>query len=105
MAIQTTPTSASSLNYPKSRYVIGGTTEQTANRLGWWERTILEFQDDDQQITLTDPKYIGRPDLIAYDYLGDEEYEWLVLQYNTILFPRKELVLGVNIRLPALSRL
>jgi hypothetical protein len=105
MATQITPSSTSSLDFPKSRYVIGGTTEQISNRLGWWERTILPFQDDDQQITLTDPKYVGRPDLIAYDFLGSEEYEWLVLQYNTILFPLKELVLGVNIRLPALSRL
>lgn len=105
MATQTTPSSTSSLDFPKSRYVIGGTTDQTANRLGWWERTILAFQDDDQQITLTNPKYVGRPDLIAYDFLGAEEYEWLVLQYNTILFPLKELVLGVNIRLPSLSRL
>lgn len=105
MPSQTTPTSSSSLDNPKSRYVIGGTTEQTSNRLGWWERTILSFRDDDQKITLNNQKYVGRPDLIAYDYLGSEEYEWLVLQYNTILFPLKELVLGVNIRLPALSRL
>lgn len=105
MATQITPSSTSSLNFPKSRYVIGGTTDQTSNRLGWWERTILAFQNDDQQITLTNPKYVGRPDLIANDFLGSEEYEWLVLQYNTILFPLKELVLGVNIRLPSLSRL
>jgi hypothetical protein len=105
MATQTTPSSTSSLSFPKSRYVLGGTTDQTSNRLGWWERTIWQFQDDDQQITLTNAKYVGRADLIAADYLGSEEYEWLVLQYNTILFPLKELVLGVNIRLPALSRL
>ena len=100
-----TPTSATSLDYPKSRYVIGGTVDQTSNRLGWWERTIWAFQDDDQVITLTNQRHVGRPDLIAYDYLGSEEYGWLVLQFNTILFPLKELVLGVNIRLPALNRL
>lgn len=98
-------TSASSLDFPKSRYVVGGTTTQTANRLGWWERTILAFRSDDQVLTITSNRHVGRPDLIAYDFLGTEEYAWLVLQYNTILDPLSELILGVNIRLPALSRI
>lgn len=96
---------ASSLNDTRSRYVMGGKSYTQGNRIGWWERQIMPFRNDDTVFTITSRRYVGRADLIAYDYLGTEDLEWLVLQYNTILDPMLELQLGVNIRLPALSRL
>lgn len=64
----------------------------------------MPFRSDDQIVTVTG-RYVGRSDLIASDYLGTTDYEWLVLQYNTILVPNQELVEGAVIRLPVLSRL
>lgn len=97
--------SASSLNQSRCRYVLGGITEDDTWRLGWWERTIIPFRSDDTLLTLTSSRYVGRADLIAYDYLGSEDYEWLILQYNTILDPKKEIVLGAQLRIPLLSRI
>ena len=37
-----------------SRYVQGGDTTVYSNRLGWWERTLIDQADDD--IVLTIPR-------------------------------------------------
>lgn len=87
-----------------SRYVLGGVTEVFDNRLGWWERRIMPFRDDDV-IVILDLSLAGRPDRISDAVYGTPAYMWLVLQYNTILDPLEELKAGVTIRLPAQSRL
>lgn len=95
---------ASSLDKKSSRYIKGGTTESLPNRLGWWERDVMPFQNDDIIITI-DTSIAGRPDLISYMAYGKVSYAWVVLQYNTILDIPNELKVGSVIRLPTPSRL
>ena len=86
-----------------SRYTSGGITQQFANRLGWWERKVLNKQDDDIHFIIT-PQFEKRPDLIAYHYYGDTRLMWIVLQYNNIVDPEVELVTGKEILLPTEER-
>lgn len=95
---------ASSMDSKHSRYVTGGVTDVYENRLGWWERRPMKFQDDDVIIVL-DKRLANRPDLISHAVYGTPAYTWLVLQYNTIMDPIVELVVGATIRLPAPNRL
>lgn len=95
---------ASSMDSRHSRYVMGGETDVYDTRLGWWERRPMKFQDDDIIITL-DRRLANRPDIISDDVYGTPAYMWLVLQYNTIMDPIEELVVGATIRLPKPNRL
>lgn len=86
-----------------SRYVQGGDTTVYSNRLGWWERTLIDQADDD--IVLTIPrKYALRPDLLAYDLYGKASLQWLVLQFNNIVDINTEFVQGKEIRVPSPGR-
>ena len=86
-----------------SRYVQGGTTDIFEKRLGWWDRSIQPFNDDDDILTIT-AKYDQRPHLVAYDWYGERDLMWLVLEYNTILDVTVEFVVGTEIRLPKKAR-
>lgn len=94
---------ANSTDKRNSRYVQGGVTDRYSQRLGWWERNIFEWQDDDVVIEIT-AEYHQRPDKVAYDMYGNRDLIWLVLQYNTILDVTTEFVVGKTIRLPTQSR-
>lgn len=94
---------ASSLDSKRTRYVQGGSTERFTNRLGWWERTIMPRMNTDIEFVVTG-KCVGRPDAIAKIVYGSEEYTWVVLQYNTILDDRAELIEGAIIYLPSPDR-
>lgn len=87
-----------------SRMVQGGLTDRYNNRLGWWEKRILERQDNDFILTVQEYE-ANRPDLISYRVYGKAQYAWLVLQYNNIVDPVTELVTGAEIYLPTQSRL
>lgn len=93
-----------SLNRPNSRYVQGGTTEQFANRLGFWDRKLFPIDVTDTIITL-EAKYHRRPWLVAHDFYRDSSLTWFVLQYNTILDIDEEFVTGAKIQLPTPFRL
>lgn len=95
---------ASSIDTKSTRYVSGGTVEVFPNRLGWWERKVLPFQNDDIVIVIDD-SIARRPDLISQLAYGKTSFTWLVLQYNTILDVNTELASGKTIRLPAANRL
>ena len=86
-----------------SRYVQGGETFRTNVRLKWWEKRIFPKKDTDLFFEIT-PKYVGRPDLIAFDVYNNVALNWLVLQYNTIMDINLELVAGKIIRLPRKDR-
>ncbi|MFY0655418.1 MAG: hypothetical protein JXR12_01440 [Neptunomonas phycophila] len=87
-----------------SRYVQGGTTDSSADKLGFWDRKELPKSDTDEVITL-DPKYQHAPWLLAFDKYGSVELMWFIFQYNNILDPATEFVAGVKIRLPTNNRL
>jgi hypothetical protein len=91
-----------SLDKSNNRYVQGGTTALSNNRLGWWERLSLGRDINETYFTVTG-KYCVRPDLISYDQYGNEEYAWLVLQYNNIVDLNEELTNGATIKLPSMS--
>lgn len=95
---------SSSANQPAGRYTKGGTVEQFDNRLGFWERKNFTDSPTDTLITLT-PKYDQRPDLLAFDAYGKSSYAWVILQYNNILDPVGEFVVGAKIRLPSAQRI
>mgnify|MGYP001626840072 FL=1 len=87
-----------------SRYVQGGTTDSTENKLGFWDRKPLSKSDTDTFVTI-DSKYQHSPWLLAFDTYGRVELLWLIFQYNDILDPAVEFVAGKRIRLPIPSRL
>ena len=93
----------SSVDNKSSRYVHGGDTTVLQNRLGWWERILFESSQDDQEFLVTG-KYVGRPDLIAFDMWGKATYAWIVLQYNHIVDITEELVEGIVLVLPSQRR-
>lgn len=97
------PTKSSSVNNKLSRYVHGGDTTVLNNRLSWWERLDFENRQDDNDFFVTG-KYVGRPDLIAYDAWGKANLAWLVLQYNNIVDLTEELTEGTLLILPSQRR-
>lgn len=104
MALVTNNTFKKSTDNRNSRYVQGGTTDIFTNRLGWWERRILERQDDDIRLVIGSTEG-SRPDLISFRIYGKATYSWLVLQYNNIVDPITEMVPGKELYLPTQKRL
>lgn len=92
-----------SVDNKSGRYTQGGDTIVLEDRLGWWERTDIEERQDDDEFLVTS-KYVGRPDLIAYDKWGKANLAWLVLQYNNIVDLTEELVEGTLLVLPSHRR-
>ena len=105
MAIKTsTSRTNNATENSKSRYVQGGTTDRYPNRLGWWERKALPFDDTDVMVTVL-PNEDRRPDLLAFRMYGsDSSLEWLVLQYNSIVDIQTEFTTGTELRLPSQRR-
>ena len=93
-----------SADVTRSRYVQGGVVDRYPTRLGWWERRILPRSDSDIRITIN-ARYHQRPWIVAYDYYGAENLEWVVLQYNNILDVIEEFVVGTEIVIPSNQRL
>ncbi len=87
-----------------SRYVQGGITNIYNKRLGWWEKRILQKQNDDFVFIILKEE-AGRPDLISQRVYGKAVYSWLVLQYNNIVDPETELIPGKILTMPTQSRL
>lgn len=87
-----------------SRQVQGGLIDRYNNRLGWWEKRELERRNDDYQVIVR-VEEAGRPDLISNRVYGQDQYAWLVLQYNNIVDLAEELVPGKQLVLPTQQRL
>jgi len=76
-------------------------TPIVGEKLGQWNPPVIlnhnpvsyTIQSEDQ----------GRPDRISQKVYGTSDYDWLILYYNGILDPFKELVVGKVIRIPDLS--
>lgn len=87
----------------QSRYASGGTTEVSNNRLEWWERNTFASDTNDALYTI-DQRTVGRIDLIAAMFLGDSRHWWVIAQYNKILDPYAEIVVGAKIYIPSPER-
>ncbi len=92
-----------STNHRTSRYVQGGTTTQFPDRLGWWERRKFTKSATDVPVVI-EAKYALRPDLMAYDLYGRASYDWVILQFNSIVDINAEFVEGAVITVPLPSR-
>lgn len=88
-----------------TRYVQGGNTTVYKKRLGWWERftDIEKPHVTDIEVTITS-EYLNRPDLIAFDYYGNTNLLWIILQYNDIVDIKEELTTGAIITIPTKDR-
>lgn len=101
MADQTT----NSVLDPKSRYVVGGTTEtnDTIPSLEWWERYVFNSDPTDRSYVV-EQRFAGRLDLIAASYLNNSRLWWFVAQYNAILDPYSEITPGRVLYIPTIDR-
>jgi hypothetical protein len=88
----------------KSRYVHGGTTERTTDRLEYWERRIIRPDSSDSTYVLEDV-YEARPDLVAAVFYDDSRLWWVICQVNNILDVQEEFVTGVVLSIPNKERL
>ena len=87
-----------------SRYLHGGKTETSKNKLGWHERVIIPHDASDI-VYVMEKKYEGRPDLLASVMFNDPSLAWVILQFNRILDPAVELREGTVLRIPTVDRL
>ncbi len=86
------------------RYVHGGKTTSSGNRLGWWERRVFDESPSDVPFVVT-KRYALRPDLLAYDMYGRANLMWFILQYNNVSDITVDFVEGSEIVLPTAQRL
>lgn len=94
-----TKTTNSSVEQRNSRYVQGGTTDKYKNRIGWFERRVIERRDDDITVIIRKTEE-HRPDLLSYRIYGKSNLMWLVLQYNNIIDIETEFLTDKEIILP-----
>jgi hypothetical protein len=88
-----------------SRYLQGGDTEVFSQRLGWWEkRTDIPVDQIDDSTFIITKKFEYKPGLVAKIFLGREDLEWLILQYNNIVDIMEEFVIGREIKIPSKQR-
>lgn len=52
------------------------------------------------QVTDSD---LGTPDIIAYTVYGEEQYDWLIMDFNGIVDPYNDLYIGQILRIPDLQ--
>ena len=93
-----------SLTSTTSRYTQGGKTVKFADRMGWWERRNIPPHDTDVYVEIT-PRYHKRPWMMAHDYFGDPQLDWVILQINAVLDISEDFVTGKVMRVPSKQRL
>lgn len=85
-----------------SRYVQGGQTDYKTNRIGFWDRDVSKFSGNIEDIVINSLplQYVGRPDLMAFDYYGRADLAWIILIYNNIV-DLDEFAAGIQIVIPS----
>lgn len=86
-----------------SRYVAGGTAEVNSTAIEWWERSVLQINNDDREY-IVEAAYAGRLDLIAASFLGEPRWWWVIAQYNNILDPFAEASEGTVLYIPTVEK-
>lgn len=99
---QAAPTS--SANDPRSRYVLGGSTDSTTQFLNWWDRKLIPPAPDDIPLVIA-RKYNRKPWLMAFDLYGKAKDQWIILQFNNIVDINTEFVQGARIKVPTAQRI
>lgn len=88
-----------------SRYTQGGLTDVFPQRLGWWDRYILEKDPTTDYEYIIPDKYHQRPHNLAYDVYGRADYFFIILQYNNIIDVFEEFTAGKKLIMPTQQRL
>ena len=76
-------------------------TQVTDFYLDQWESISFETSENDEYVVVQS-KYENRPDLLANDYYGTPRLWWVfsVANKDTIIDPIRDLVAGMEIRIP-----
>ena len=72
-----------------------------------WEMRVklAESKDlDDIDFLIADPKFVNRPDAIAYKFYGNAKYWWIIAERNEITDPFTGFYKGRTIKIPAMER-
>jgi hypothetical protein len=93
----------STYNQKNGRYIRGGRTETSGERLEWWDKREV-LPDPSDIIYIMEAKYEGRPDLLGYAFYGDTGLWWVICQYNGILDPLSELIEGKPLLIPTKTK-
>jgi len=93
-----------SLSKKHSRMLNLGETEIKGNKIGWWEREVLQ-KNPSTDITITlNSEFHKRPHMVSYRYYNTPSLFWLVLLYNNIVDVEEEFTKGTEITIPNKSR-
>lgn len=83
----------------QTRYAMGGTTADNQVGTGFWDRRNIQQQSDDLFVVIN--SVTARfPHLITKQVYNRDNLLWLLLQYNNIIDPVGELIVGKTVRLP-----
>lgn len=47
---------------------------------------------------------VGQPDLIAYNVYGQEQYDWIIMDFNGLVDPYNDMYVGQILRIPDLQQ-
>ena len=84
----------------KSRFVSGGTTEVSTNKLEWWNRNNYTLSGTETVFYVTEA-FVGRLDNIAAFHYNDSKLWWVIAMVNNILDPFTEVVVGRKLYVPS----
>jgi hypothetical protein len=93
----------STYNATTGRYVLGGRTEVSSWALEWWNR-VTPVTDPSDIVYYVEKAYEGLPRKLGTLFYGNEEFWWIICQYNGIIDPIGELVQGRRLLIPLLDR-
>ena len=90
-------------NTKNGRYALGGVTETSVFAIEHWDRRLMK-RDPSDILYVIEETYSGRPDLLGQLFYGDPLLWWVVAQYNGIIDPLEELVVGKLLYVPIIER-
>ena len=96
-------TNKSSVLKNRTRHTQGGVCDLAPKKIKWWDRFEIPSDSTDIQFVIT-KKYEFKPYLLAYDFYGNSDVEWLILQFNKIVDIMEEFTVGTVLLLPSPSR-
>lgn len=94
----------STYNSVNGRYVLGGQTEVSSFALEWWNKATITLDPTDI-LYAVEQQYVGKPHMLGYVFYGDQGLWWIICQYNGVIDPNEELIVGKVLRIPLKLRI